>query len=92
MMRVRGEIYSKRSYLDKTLQKTMNILFIKADESINFNGDLIKFIPIISECSANFSVGEKIQLEGEISTEYIVTSLGKRSFEPVPVIRTRSIS
>jgi hypothetical protein len=91
-MKVRGEVYSKRSYFDRFLQKTENILFIKTDDSIKFGGDLIKFIPIISEGSVDYSVGEKIQLEGELSTENVMTSIGKRTFEPIPVIRPRSIN
>lgn len=86
-MRIRGEVYKKRAYHDDNKQKGMNVTFLELDEFIKFNGDFIKIIPIISYDSINFNVGEKIELDGVISYEYIITSIGKRSYAPVPVIR-----
>jgi hypothetical protein len=83
-MKIKGEVYKKRTYLDHTKQKGMNISFLELDECIKLNGDLIKFIPIFC---ANLNVGEKIELDGVICNEYIITSTGKRSYEPVPAIR-----
>jgi hypothetical protein len=83
-MKIKGKVYKKRTYLDQTKQEGMNISFLELDECIKLNGDLIKFIPIFG---ANFNVGEKIEMDGVIRNEYIITSMGKRSYEPVPAIR-----
>jgi hypothetical protein len=83
-MKIKGKVYKKRTYLDQTKQEGMKISFLELDECIKLNGDLIKFIPIFG---ANFNVGEKIEMDGVIRNEYIITSMGKRSYEPVPAIR-----
>ncbi|MEH7308048.1 hypothetical protein [Neobacillus drentensis] len=86
-MKVRGEIYKIRSYFDYNLQKNINISFIEADESIIVNGTMIKLLPIISESASDYREGEKIEVDGEIRFEYIMTSTGNRSAAPIPVIR-----
>jgi len=86
-MKVRGEIYKTRTYFDYNLQKNINISFIEADESIKVNGTMIKLLPIISESSSYYREGEKIEVDGEIRFEYIMTSTGNRSAAPIPVIR-----
>lgn len=92
-MKIKGEIYKIRSYFDYNLQKNINISFIEADELIKVNGTMIKLIPIISESSSNFKVGEKIEVDGEIRFEYIKTSTGNRSAAPIPVVRqSKSVS
>ncbi|PGY12960.1 hypothetical protein [Bacillus sp. AFS031507] len=86
-MKIIGEIYKIRSYFDDKLQKNVNISFIETDELIKVNGTMIKLLPIISESSSNYKEGEKIELDGEIRFEYIITSKGNRSAAPIPVIR-----
>ncbi|MFF5400614.1 hypothetical protein ACFY5J_25170 [Peribacillus butanolivorans] len=88
-MKIRGEIYKIRSYFDCNSQKKINISFILADELIKVNGSMIKLFPIISESISNYKVGEKIEVDGEIRFEYIMTSTGSRSTAPIPVIRQR---
>jgi hypothetical protein len=88
-MKIRGEIYNKRSYQDPLRQNKMNILFVEVEEAVQVNGDMIKVLPIVSEQSfIDYSVGEKIEADGEIKFESIVTITGKRCFLPVPVFRT----
>ena len=86
-MRIIGEIYKIRSYFDYDLQKNVNISFVETDELIKVNGTMIKLLPIISESSSNYKEGEKIEVDGEIRFEYIMTSTGHRSAAPIPVIR-----
>jgi hypothetical protein len=38
----------------------------------------------------DFCIGEKIEADGDIQFEKIVTKIGKRSFQPIPVFQTNT--
>jgi hypothetical protein len=86
-MKISGEIYKKRKYIDEYRQSNSSILFVELKEMIKVNGEMIKFIPIICDSLSHFSIGEKIEVDGIISFETIKTSKGNRSFSLIPVIR-----
>ena len=85
-MKIKGKVYNKRPYIDKQKQNVKNILFIEIEKAIQINGDVIKLIPILSQSSANYSVGEQIEVDGEIKLEHIMTPTGKPCFLPIPVL------
>jgi hypothetical protein len=83
---IKGKVYNKRPYVDKHKQNVTNILFIEIEKAIQINGDMIKLIPILSQFSANYCVGEQIEADGEIKFENITTPTGKPCFLPIPVL------
>jgi hypothetical protein len=88
-MKIRGKIYNKRSYQESL--KQIHILFVEVDEAVQVNGEMIKLLPILSERSIiDFCIGEKIEADGDIQFEKIVTKIGKRSFQPIPVFQTNT--
>ncbi|MCQ6281683.1 hypothetical protein [Bacillus sp. EB600] len=86
-MKISGEIYNKRTYIDDYRQNITSILFVELEKMIKVNGEMIKFIPIICDGFSDFNIGEKIEVDGVISFESIKTSKGNRSFSLNPVIR-----
>jgi hypothetical protein len=86
-MKIKGDIYKKRAYVDREKPNVTVILFIELEEKIDVNGEAIRIIPILSSFPSSYSVGEQIEVSGEVRYESIWTSTGQRSFSPIPVIR-----
>ncbi|MDQ1005295.1 hypothetical protein QFZ28_005873 [Neobacillus niacini] len=89
-MRIRGKIYNKRSYIDDYKQNKTSILFVELEEKLKVNGEMIKFIPMICAGLSDFSIGEKVEVDGIVRFESIKTLKGNLSFSPIPVIRPLS--
>ncbi|USK36610.1 hypothetical protein LIT25_28110 (plasmid) [Bacillus sp. F19] len=85
-MRIKGEIYKKRSYKSSGLYHSTYITFIRVHQGIMINGENIIIIPILSDEMHRYEVGEHIDLNGRIEFKRIITSTGDLSFLPVPVI------
>jgi hypothetical protein len=92
LLRIRGEIFKKRTY-PKLLYNNINcISFLEVEHGIQVEGDHIKIIPILSEESdVSLLVGEIVEIEGEIKWKRIITSSGKLSFSPIPVFMLQDI-
>ncbi|MEW9673451.1 hypothetical protein [Ammoniphilus sp. 3BR4] len=86
-MKFKGVIYKKRAYVDREKPNVTDILFIELEEKIDVNGETIRIIPILSYKPSSYRVGEQVEVNGEVRFESILTSTGKRSFSPIPVIR-----
>lgn len=87
-VRVTGEIFRKRHYFDHDDKRNNCITFILIEKGIQFKGDTIKIIPILSdESEITKGVGEKIEVEGKIEFKCITTPNGERSWLPIPVLR-----
>lgn len=86
-MKVKGKIVRKRPYFDDEDHSINCITFLEIENAIMVNGEPIKIIPILCQDSVlTQSVGENIEIEGEISFKRICTASGKRSLSPIPTL------
>lgn len=91
-MKVSGKIVRKRAYFDSEDVNINCITFLEIDDGIMVNGDKIKIIPILSEDSLiPQTIGENVEVEGEIVFKQIVTSSGKRNSSPMPILQPKRI-
>lgn len=91
-MRIRGEIFKTRSYPNYGHKKFNCISFLEVEHEVLVGEDKLKIIPILSEESdISGTVGEKVEVQGKIEWKRIITSTGKPSFLPIPVLVLQDI-
>ena len=91
-MRIRGKIFKKRPYPNHGHKNINCISFLEAEHVVQVGEDRIKILPILSEESAvSWIIGEKVEIEGKIEWKRIITSVGKPSFLPIPVLVLQDI-
>ena len=87
-MRIKGEVFKKRSYPYHSEENINCICFLEIDDAIQVGEDKIKVIPILSEESiVSRIIGNFIEVEGEIYWKQIITPLGRPNSLPVPILR-----
>ncbi len=87
-MRIKGEVFKKRSYPYHAEENIDCICFLEIDDAIQVGEDKIKVIPILSEESiVSRIIGNFIEVEGEIYWKQIITPLGRPNSLPVPILR-----
>lgn len=91
-MRIRGEIFKKRSYPNHGHKKFNCISFLEVEHEVLVGEDRIKIIPILSEESdVSGIVGKRVEAQGKIEWKRIITPTGKPSFLPLPVLVLQDI-
>lgn len=86
-MNVKGEIFKKRSY-ENTEDRSVNcLLFINVCEGVMIDGNRVNTLPmLVSDEGMDYKIGDTIEVKGTIEFRRLITSSGKLSFYPLPVI------